>query len=159
MSALSYIAKIVIPVAYEMLPFQMRAPESRALAIAICLQESRLVHRRQIGGPARGFPQFELSGIKGVLNHHATRPHILKVLDAMGYDDQPETSYAAIEHNDPLAMVYTRLNLWWHPDKLPGIGEPERAWDYYLSVWRPGKPHPETWPDLYKQAWAELQRV
>jgi hypothetical protein len=159
MSALPYIAKVVIPAAYSMLPFQMRAPESRAMIIAICLQESRFEHRRQIGGPARGFPQFELAGIRGVLNHHATRPHILKVLQELQYDDSPETSYAAIEHNDTLAMAYSRLNLWWHPDKLPGPGEVDRAWNYYIETWRPGKPHEHTWDAFYSRAWAELQKV
>jgi hypothetical protein len=34
------------------------------------------------------------------------------------------------------------------------IGDADGAWAYYLNTWRPGKPHPETWPALYVQALA-----
>ena len=53
------------------------------MLLAIGLQESRLTHRRQIGGPARGLWQFERGGgVAGVLRHAASRDHALSVCDA-----------------------------------------------------------------------------
>ena len=45
--------------ALALLPAAMNTPQARCMLLAIGLQESRFVHRRQIGGPARGFWQFE----------------------------------------------------------------------------------------------------
>ena|SRR5687768_15716035 len=142
--------------AMTLLPQRMDTAEAKALVLAICLQESRLVHRRQIGGPARGFAQFEHGGgVRGVLSHPASRDHIRAVLDALEYDHSPDTSYAAIEHNDVLACCFARLLLWTLPDALPVRGESDEAWDQYISAWRPGRPHRHTWNALYEQAWAE----
>jgi len=94
------------------LPAKMHGTESRAMLYAIGLQESRFRYRRQIGGPARGWWQFEQGGgVVGVLGHGQTRDLIRVVLDALGYDYSPEASYTAIEHNDILAMTYARLPL------------------------------------------------
>ena len=41
--------------ALALLPAAMNTPQARCMLLAIGLQESRFVHRRQIGGPARGF--------------------------------------------------------------------------------------------------------
>jgi hypothetical protein len=32
------------------------------------------------------------------------------------------------------------------------------AWDYYLEGWRPGKPHRNSWADLYRQAISIVKR-
>jgi hypothetical protein len=160
MSALPYIATVVIPAAYSMLPFQMRAPESKAMLLAIGLQESRFKYRRQIGGPARSFWQAESGGgFRGILFHTATKDVARDLLQKMAYGEPDDSDFQAIEHNDILACCGARLLLWTHPDKLPGPGESERAWQMYLDTWRPGKPHPETWAAFYEQAWAELQRA
>lgn len=124
------------------------------MLVAIGLQESRFTHRRQVGGPARGFWQFELGGgVRGVLTHQATKPIIRAVLERLQYDFDPATSYAAIEHNDVLACIYARLLLWALPYKLPVQGEVESAWGQYLAAWRPGKPHRETWDVFFNEAW------
>ena len=123
------------------------------MLIAIAMQESRWDERRQIGGPARGFWQFEFGGIRGVLNHKASQPIIRKVLDRLDYNYAPDTSYAAIEHNDVLAFAYARYLLWTLPSPLPKRGEPEEGWEQYLSAWRPGKPHLGTWDNYFNQAW------
>ena len=123
------------------------------MMFAIASQESRLDARRQIGGPARGFWQFELGGIHGVLNHKATQPIIRSVLDRLDYNYQPETSYAAIEHNDVLAFAYARCNLWWLPAPLPAQHEAGEGWEQYLESWRPGRPHCSTWDKFYADAW------
>ena len=54
--------RFAIDPALSLLPPVMDTRAARAMIISICLQESRLQHRRQIGGPARGFAQFERGG-------------------------------------------------------------------------------------------------
>ena len=137
----------------ELLPPKLDSLQAKAMMIAIAMQESRWDERRQIGGPARGFWQFELGGIKGVLLHHASRPIIEAVLDRLDYDHQPATSYAAIEHNDVLAFAYARCLLWTLPDPLPERNNPAGGWDQYTSAWRPGKPWRQTWDGFYRAAW------
>jgi len=139
--------------AMSLLPTRMDSPNAKAMVYAICLQESRFEHRRQINGPARGFPQFELAGIRGVLRHPATEDYIHQALNALVYDYEPLTSYTAIEHNDILACCYARLNLWWLQDPLPNQMEPDEAWSQYLATWRPGKPHRQSWDAFYNRAW------
>jgi hypothetical protein len=129
------------------------------MLIAIALQESRMKHRAQLGGgPARGLWQFELgesphAGVRGILNHGGTGGIIRKLLKALNYDDSPETSYRAIEHNDLLAITYARLLLWTVAGALPTRGQHQYAWDYYISGWRPGAPHRDTWYAFYDEAW------
>ena len=127
------------------------------MLLAIGLQESRFMFRKQIGGPARGYWQFEQGGgVRGVIEHAATGPLIRPLLDRMNYDQHPATAYAAIADNDVLACVFARLLLWTVPGSLPGPTEAQRAWEYYIEGWRPGKPHRQTWDAFYAQAWQEV---
>lgn len=155
MSALVYVHKHVIPMAMDLLPGKMESPPAEAMILAIGLQESRFTYRRQLpNGPAMGFWQFErLGGVRGVLLHPQTRLLIESILTMMGYDKTTQASHRAIEHNDILACIYARLLLWTHPGALPGHDDFEGSWRYYLSTWRPGKPHRETWDDFYSHAW------
>ena len=149
--------------ALSLLPAKMDTPDARIQLFAIGLQESRFEHRRQIGGPARGFLQFERGtketrgGIYGVLLHQGTYDHIRRVLAALQYridadmDELADISYEAVEHNDVLVMAYGRLLLWTVAGPIPH-NDPEGAWAYYLSGWRPGKPHKGTWAQCYQKA-------
>jgi len=150
---LDYIRQVVYQAAFLQLPARMDVREARAMLTAIGMQESRLKHRRQLAGPARGFWQFEVAGVRGVLQHGASRPYLVPILAAMNYDEEVTTSYTAIEHNDVLACIYARLLLFTHAAPLPARGEREQAWAYYLSLWRPGRPHRETWDAFYDRAW------
>jgi hypothetical protein len=136
-----------------LLPATWDTPAAKAMLIAIAMQESRWDERRQIGGPARSFWQFELAGIRGVLSHKASRPVIESVLARLDYDVAPATSYTAIEHNDVLAFAYARCLLWTIPQALPGPGDAATGWAQYIEAWRPGKPHRHTWDAFYKRAW------
>ena len=145
--------------ALQLLPAFMDTVEARAMCMAIALQESRLEHRRQVGGPARGYWQFELGGgVRGVLSHPASKPYIRAVLAALDYDfapeDLPVECYAAIEHNDILAAAFARLLLWTLPGALPGRDAADEGWRQYLKTWRPGKPHPDTWDRNFADAWS-----
>lgn len=143
-----------------LLPPRLNSQAAWAEMYAIGRQESRLDERQQIRGPARGFFQFEKGGgIRGVLEHPASRPLILSVLDALDYDDSPDTSYIAIAHNDVLAFAYARLLLYTLQPPLPGPDDPDTGWAQYTAAWRPGKPHRATWNNFYKEAWQAAPAV
>ncbi len=132
-------------------------PEARLMLLAIGLQESRFMHRRQIGGPARGFWQFEQGGgVAGVLNHVASKKKARALCDARDVVPLPADVYYRLEHDDVLAAGFARLLLLTDAKPLPQIGDVQGAWAYYVRNWRPGKPHPDAWPGLYKQAQAAL---
>ena len=155
MTPIEYISAAVIPAALKLLPAQMDSPEARAMLLTSGLQESKFEHRRQVGGPAEGFWQFETGGgWKGVTGHPASKAHALSVLLTLGYGLPDLNDYYAIEHNDILACVFARLLLWTHPLSLPKEGHHQYAWDYYISLWRPGLPHRQTWDAFYDEAWA-----
>lgn len=149
---------IVYEATMKLLPSSLDTPNAKAMLIAIGLQESRFLHRKQMNdGPARGFWQFEQGGaVRGVLNHAVTRGLARGLVDRLGYDDYPAHVWNAIEHNDILAMGLARLNLLWLPAKLPEPNQPDEGWRQYIEAWRPGKPHRETWDAYYCQAWQSV---
>ena len=141
--------------ALRLLPVEMGSPAAMAMLVSIALQESRAMHRHQIGGPAHGYWQFEQGGgVRGVLHHPASKLPIRSVLKSLDYDTVDEqTCYAAIEHNDILAASFARLLLWTLPQAMPPIEAPQVGWQAYLQAWRPGKPHRDTWDAFYDEAW------
>ena len=151
-----------LPAAYAVLPPAMASREASALLLAIGLQESRFVHRRQITGPARGWWQFERGGIIGVLTHPSTVGIIGEALTALGYPPPPRSRRTSVglglvlEHNDTVAAVFARLLLWTLPDRLPDADQGDEAWQQYVRAWRPGKPHPAVWAAHYAEAWARV---
>lgn len=139
------------------LPAKMDTPAARVMLLAIGLQESRFLHRRQIGGPARGFWQFERGGgVRGVLTHPASRDHAYRVCAARGVDPVAAAVYPALEADDVLAAAFARLLMWTDAWRLPAVGDTQGGWELYIRTWRPGKPHPGTWQALYAQAVAEV---
>lgn len=155
---LSEIRERAIAPALALLPARMSSPDAEVMLLAIGLQESRLTHRRQIGGPARGLWQFERGGgVAGVLRHAASREHALSVCDARRVAPVPEQVYQRLEHDDVLAAAFARLLLYTDPARLPALGEVGASWDLYLRTWRPGKPHRHTWDALYAQALEAVQ--
>lgn len=160
---LDTIVSVAINPALALLPSAMDTPEARAMLLAIGLQESRFTHRRQIGGPARGFWQFEKGtrasrgGVWGVYLHPASKGHLAALCKARSVACDPDAIYSALEYDDVLAAGVARLLLWTDPKALPAVGDADAAWALYLRTWRPGKPHPHTWPDLYRQATAQVQ--
>lgn len=158
---ITYLYEHILPAAYEILPKAMNSPEASAMLLAIALQETHCAARRQFGnGPARGFWQFERGGgVAGVQTHPLTSRLALLAHAALCYGPQMTAgdAWTAIEHNDVLAAVYSRLLLWTHHSALPGPSLPDVAWVIYFESWRPGKPKPETWAANYKRAWAIVQ--
>lgn len=157
MDMIHQIRDFTIPAAYALLPPAMASSKATAMLIAIGLQESRFIHRRQVSGPARGFWQFERDGgVMGVATHRKTAVLLAEVLRALRYEPligKAAGMHTAIEHNDVLACVFARLLLWTVPARLPERGEGQEAWRQYLEGWRPGKPHPATWASHFLDAW------
>ncbi|CAB3903885.1 hypothetical protein [Achromobacter ruhlandii] len=160
---LTVIVERAIDPALALLPARMDTPAARVMLLTIGQQESRFVHRRQIGGPARGFWQFEKGsrasrgGVWGVCLHPASKGHLAVLCKARSVACDPDAIYAALEYDDVLAAGVARLLLWTDPKALPPVGETNAAWELYLRTWRPGKPHPQTWPALYAQAMAAVE--
>lgn len=162
-----HVHRHTIPAALALLPGQMDTPEARAMLLAIGLQESEFNARRQGGrgtkpgnGPARGFWQFERSGgVAEILTATDTADLIAPICRMFLYEPNPLVCHAAIEHQDTLAACFARLLLWRDPRALPTMTEPDKGWRIYLARWRPGKPHPETWPSNFADAWALVRGV
>lgn len=164
---LALIHEHILPAASALLPGRLNTPESRALMLTIALQESKCIARRQTGGPARGFWQFEggpMSGTAQVLTHPATRLMALDALSQLHYkhprpDIDPtayrEFVYARLEDNDVLAAVMARLLLYADPKPLPAeVLGAEAGWLAYKRNWHPGQPHRETWDTYWSTGWA-----
>lgn len=149
-----------IRAALALLPPAMTSLEAWIMLLAIGWQESRFLYRRQKGnGPARGFWQFELGsrllggGVWGVYKHKASSFWLSELCKARGVAFEPRAIYDAIEFDDVLAAGVARLLLFTDPKRLPQAGDQEGAWVLYAKrAWRPGKPHPETWPAIYSRA-------
>ena len=162
---LDQITREAIDPALALLPGSMDSPRARVLLLAIGLQDSRFEHRRQLGnGPARGFWQFELGtraskgGVWGVYLHPASAGLLRQLCVARGVQHSPADIWRAIEHDDVLAAGLARLLLWTDALPLPPVGDVDGAWDLYARrCWRPGKPHPGTWPGCYAQALAFVE--
>lgn len=155
---------LVAPAAANFFSPALNTPRSRAMIIAIGLQESQFKHRQQliggyrdwwksITGPAVSFFQFEKIGIRGVLEHPASRDMALELIDNLGYPEDVHTLWQALRHNDILATGFARLALWRIPDALPDPDEETLAWLQYVDSWKPGKPHPERWGANWARAW------
>lgn len=158
MSADIHYSKIAhLDEALELLPKKMDTPAARVMLLAIGLQESRFQHRRQIGGPARGFWQFEQGGgVRGVLRHHASSELADKVCYVCNVPPTEGAVYDALDNDDILACCFARLLLWTDPKPLPAVGDEVASWELYLRTWRPGKPHRHSWPGLYLSAASEV---
>ena len=157
----------IIP-ALSLLNPRLDTPAARALLICIALQETGLRARRQMleardhwweskPGKGYGFWQFERDGAtRGVMRHAAASAIVLPVIDALLYPRDPYAVHEALVHNDVLACVLARALLYSTPDAMPGPNEADKGWAIYLKAWRPGKPHPEFWPENYRIAWGAV---
>jgi len=126
---------------------------ARVLSLAIAGQESEWIHRVQIGGPARSFWQFEAGGgVAGVLGHASSKDKIKAVCNELGVECKVSVVHRDMKDNDVLAASMARLLLFTDAAPLPGVGEVESGWEYYLRSWRPGMPHHGTWSARYKTA-------
>ena len=148
-STLDYIVQVVLPGAARLLPPTFSTPDTATLMLAIGLQESEFAARRQHGGPARSFWQYEVTGgCWDLLHRPAARGHMRDVLALLQYSatlDEVDL-HTAMEHNDILAAVGARLLLRTIPDPVPSLdAHPDVSWDQYMRTWRPGAPRRAHW--------------
>lgn len=162
---------------FGMFPANYDTREARVALLAIGLQESGFTSRRQLiskvidgkkrlvpEGPAIGLWQFEQGneksrgGVWGVMNHFRVGPLAKQVCRELGIAFDAKTVWLAMETNDLLAACFARLLLLSDAQKLPKVGDQDGAWELYAKrTWRPGKPHPDTWPANYKAAVAATE--
>lgn len=147
------IIEYAINPAMVLLPPKMTSDKATVMLLAIGLQESRLTHRAQIGGPAKSFLQFESGGgVKGVMAHSASSAPAQALCQSLAVPFDRSAIFNAMEFNDVLAFGLGRLLLYTDPKALPEIGDTQATWDLYNRVWRPGRPHRQTWDELYSIA-------
>jgi hypothetical protein len=138
--------------ALVLLPPAMGSPQAWHQQLVMGLQESKLQLRAQVvngggKGPARGLWQFERAGgVKGVLEHSATAELARSVCSDRGVPADPASVWRALETDDVLAAAFARLLLWTDAGPMPEPNQQQLGWQIYQRTWRPGKPHPETWP-------------
>lgn len=140
MTTLSRIREQAIRPALGLLPARMSGQQAEVLLLAIGLQESLLIHQRQIRGPARGLWQFEQGGgTAGVLSHAQTRDLAAQVCRARGVNPTPAAVQEALAgEDDVLDAALARLLMWTDRPPLPALQDVEGGWQLYLRTWRPG---------------------
>lgn len=152
-----------LPATRALLPAIMfDSPRAWAMLLAIGLQESKFLARRQDdAGPARGFWQFERGGgCRGVMSHPHTRELASDVLRDLRYGHlvgKVREVHYTLHDNDVLACAFARLLLWTVPGPLPTRTSAAAGWSQYLEGWRPGAPHAATWNANYAEAWDRLE--
>jgi len=156
---LKTVIEVAIEPALALLPSKMDTAAARVMLLAIGLQESRFLHRRQLGdGPARGLWQFERGGgVRGVLTHPASREYAYRICKVRDVEPIAAAVHPALETDDVLAATFARLLMWTDAWSLPPMGDALGGWGLYTRTWRPGKPHPQTWAALYGQSVAEVR--
>lgn len=137
---LSEIRERAIAPALALLPARMSGQQAEVLLLAIGLQESLLIHQRQIRGPARGLWQFEQGGgTAGVLSHVQTRDLAAQVCRGRGVNPTPAAVQEALAgEDDVLDAALARLLMWTDRPPLPALQDVEGGWQLYLRTWRPG---------------------
>lgn len=136
----------IIRPALQMLPAHMRGIEAEQMLLAIGYQESKFIFRRQLGGPARGFWQFETNGVAGVLGHFSSGRIAEDMLTNMAWPKTISHIHAGLEYGDIMACIFARLLLYTDSEPLPDLrDDPEMGWAIYLRTWRPAKPHHDMW--------------
>lgn len=137
----------------------MATDEARVMVLSICAQESALEYRRQVKGPARGWPQMERGGgCKGVMQHPSTSAWAKSLCDRYCIPFDLDSVYEALAWHDGLAIGFARLLLYSDTAPLPPIPAPNAAWDMYLRNWRPGKPNLDRWAEVYPKAQEAVER-
>lgn len=134
---------------------------AKAFLLAVAMQESGLTARYQnspsaTAGPARGWWQFEEGGgVAGVLAHSSSSALARTICEAVAVEPQSGAVWRALEGHDRLSPIFARLLLLTDPHPIPTTAD--EAWDCYANrLWRPGKPHPETWAANWQEAWATV---
>lgn len=131
--------------------------------VATALQESTCRFRKQVPtGPARSYLQIETPTAMAAyrkdkyLGAELMNLNLsMTTLQKTGREAMLASAYMAqvVELNDIAAVLVGRAIMWLDPHPLPALGDHAGAWKFYNEfTWRPGKPHPELWPENYLEA-------
>lgn len=158
MTPIRLLKTAIMPALDELATLGLRADIHAArFMLAIALQESNLAHRRQVvaggeeAGPASSFWQFEKNGgCLGVLSHPTTALKMTSICNSFNIKPVPGSLWEAMRYQDIVAACAARLLIYSLPRSLPENAE--EGWSQYISAWRPGKPHPDRWPDCWRIA-------
>lgn len=145
--------------AFSLLPSTWDTQPARICHAAFGWQETKYLHRRQLvrrngalveAGPACGYWQMEKTGgVAGVMNFGGlVTSKAMHVCNIRGVPWRRDDILLALSQDDVLAAAFARLLMYTDRGALPTTQRD--AWAMYRRVWRPGKPHPETWD----AAWA-----
>lgn len=162
--------QVVVPMYTQyQLPKRMETDAANALLLAIGLQESGLQKRDQLEqkdgtnkvlGPALGLWQFERGGgVRGVMTHSASKGWSQVVCMAGYVPWEADAIWRGLLNDDKFAAAMARLLLWTDTRPIPAIGAVDKAWDYYIRCWNPGKPHRDRWTENYEAAVAAVGNV
>lgn len=150
----SLLRDVIVPALAQM-PATYDSNRARCMLTAIGFQEGEALlasskpnllrrqgaHVDQLG-PARGFWQFELPGVREVLTHYATDDTAAMLVNAAKAPRESRALHVFLERptSDLLACQLARLLLFTDPAPLPDtkLGEEAVAFGYYLRRWRPG---------------------
>lgn len=157
---LQTVTDLAVTPALHLFPAVMDSTAARVMLLAIGLQESGFVTRRQRGGgPARGWWQFEpgsaatRGGVTGVLLHAATSDLAAQLCTLRHCTPRARSVWERLEQDDVLAAGFARLMLFTDRCPLPALTDVRGAWACYAErTWRPGKPRPDEWPGNYMRA-------
>jgi len=162
---LNMIRQEAIDPALKLLPEKMNSDAARVMLFAIGLQESRFKYTFQkvagqpyLKGPAKGYWQFEEGGgVKGVMKHSTTAQNARDLCSVRDVPFESRAIHHALETDHILAAGFARLFLWTDSKPLPNLDATrEDAWQCYLRIWRPGKPHRATWNEFHEQALGQV---
>lgn len=146
---------VVRPALLGFAPVRYATPEATCLLTAIALQETGLIHRRQMehvdeasGRYGLGRYQNERPTVALILGH-AALDFVRQAVREMDYPLDPVEVHRATADNDLLATVLARGLLVPDPGRVPAAVHDDAArdagWAIYKRVWRPGRERPETW--------------
>ena len=135
------VKKLVVDPGLRLMAVPFDTVEAKFGLYAIGFQETGFDTRHQRGGPAHSYWQFERIGVEEVMVNRGSKLSAQMFCEELDIPFDLDTVWKAIEWNSHLACVFARLALWRHPAALPDVNNIEAWWEYYIDIWRPGKPH------------------
>ena len=132
----------------------MDTAEARCLLHVTAGVESAWTYRVQKPvAYAHSYWQMERRGAAiEVLTNDITRGLFDEIRKAQGVGPGLDMVFDAIIDDDRLAYAMARLRYWIVPEPLPAIGDLDHTWHYYVTTWRPGKPDPTRFGEVYSQS-------
>jgi len=131
-------------------PFAGR--DAECILLAIGLQESAFLTRRQDHGPAHGFWQFETEAVKDFVDNGEERLQQAVINTGLRLVSAELYTGITTADGDQAACIMARDLIFRDPAALPNIGDLNHAWHYYIRNWRPGKPSFNRWEHSYARA-------